>query len=157
MQKFDNLIKKDKYQIFIFACPASLPISFACHPWFVLNKKGDISRWEIMHKRDKINKNFGYLHKNNRLPFKGFGVFYPFSFFFWKAKLIGLLEGDENSKIPSIIEFIENSLQNYPYCFRYSFLGPNSNTYIQWVLNKFPEFNIKLNWRFIGKNYKIKL
>lgn len=33
----------------------------------------------------------------------------------------------------------------------YKLTGPNSNTYTQWVLNKFPEWDIKLPWNAFGK------
>lgn len=153
---FQNLINKDKYQIFVFISPASFPISFAIHPWFVLNKKGEISRWEVMHYKNKLNKDFGYLHLNNRAPFLGIGLIWLVGKFFWKPELLGYIEGDENSTAQKTIDFIENSKNAYLYLHKYSFLGPNSNTYLQWILNKFPEFKIKLSWRFIGKNFKIK-
>ncbi|MFA6523897.1 MAG: hypothetical protein WC264_01435 [Candidatus Paceibacterota bacterium] len=108
----ENLIKKDKYQVFLFASPASFPISFAKHSWFVLNKKGVISRWEVMHFKNKFNKDFKYLHLNNRAPFLGIGLIWPISKFFWKAKLLGYIEGEENSTVKKMIEFIENSEKN---------------------------------------------
>src|SRR3989338_7205702 len=111
-QKFQSLINKEKYQVFILACPTYTPFNFARHSWFVIKKH------------------------------------------FWKAKLMGYIEGSENSTAQKIIEFIENSEKIYLYCFKYSFFGPNSNTYIQWVLDKFPEFNVKLSWNFIGKGFK---
>jgi hypothetical protein len=151
-QSFENLINKDKYQVFLFYCPVSFPLNFAMHPWFVLNKKGILSRYEI--KRTKNEK--GYFYINNAPPFEGFPVIYLFfSNFLFKSNLLGKIEGDEDSSAFKAIEFIENSEKFYPYCKKYFLPGPNSNTYVQWVLDKFPEFNIKLNWRFIGKNYKI--
>lgn len=153
MNNFENLIKKDKYQVFVFCCPTYFPFNFARHPWFVVNKNGEVSRWEIKHTRNKKDKN--YLFINNQPLFQGINI----TFFvkrFWKAKMLGYIEGDENSVANKTVEFIENSKKNYPYCDKYSFLGPNSNTYVQNVLNKFPEFKIKLGWRFIGKSYKVK-
>jgi len=152
-QEFESLIKKDKYQVFVFCCPALFPFNFFRHPWFVLNKKGEISRWEIRH--DINLEKHNHLFINNQHPFQGINTTYFVKNYFWKAKLLGYLEGDENSTIKGVIDFIENSKENYPYCNRYFGLGPNSNTYLQWVLNNFPEFNVKLSWRFIGKNFKI--
>lgn len=153
---FESLIKKDKYQVFVFANPAPIPINFARHPWFVLNKKGEISRWEVLHFKNKVDKNFKHVHLNRRAPFLGFDIIYPIEKYLWKPKLLGYLEGDEGSLAEKAVELIENSRKNYPYCDKYSFFGPNSNTYLQWVLNKFPELNIKLSWHFIGKGFKIK-
>jgi len=38
-EEFDKLIDKDKYQVFLMICPASTPVNFARHGWFVINKK----------------------------------------------------------------------------------------------------------------------
>lgn len=154
-QNFQDLIKKDKCQVFVFSSPASLPINFARHPWLVTNNKGVVSRWEVMHFRNKKDKRLGHIHFNARSPFQGNIVFYPLEILFWKTKLMGYIEGDEDSIVKKAIEFIESSTETYPYYTRYHFWGPNSNTYLQNVLNKFPEFNIKPSWRFIGKDYKI--
>lgn len=154
-KNFQDLIDKDKYQVFVFSSPASIPINFARHPWFVLNKKGVISRWEVMHFKNKKDKKLNYIHFNARSPFCGNIIIYPFEILFWQTKLIGYIEGGEGSTAEKAIGFIEDSIKTYPYYDRYNFLGPNSNTYLENVLNKFPEFNIKPSWRFIGKDYKI--
>ena len=61
MNQFEKLIDKNKYQVFVFYCPAYFPFNFFKHPWFVINKKGEISRYEI---RDAFNKkNNSYLIK----------------------------------------------------------------------------------------------
>lgn len=151
-KNFENLVDKEKYQVFIFSSPASLPINFARHPWIVVNNKGVVSRWEVMHFKNKNDKRLKYIHLNARSPFCGNIVFYPLELLFWKTKLMGFIEGDIALKA---IDFIERSIENYVYYDKYSFLGPNSNTYVQWILNKFPEFKIKLSWRFIGKNYRM--
>lgn len=150
MNEFEKLINKDKYQVFLFCCPAYFPYNFARHPWFVLNKKGEISRYEI--KDIKINNSF--FNKNAFPPFQGIEYASFIKDHFWRAELLGFIEGDEQSNTRKAIEFIEKSEQIYPYCFKYNYFGPNSNTYAQWILNKFPEFNVKLSWRFIGKDYK---
>ena len=150
-QHFENLINKDKYQVFVFSCPAFFPVNFYRHPWFVLNKKGEIHIYEI----GDIKIGPSYMHKDVRYPFIGIEYTRFIKNKFWKPELLGFIEGDENSTVDKAIEFIENSEKNYPYNYKYSLIGPNSNTYAQWILNKFPEFNIKLSWRFIGKNYKV--
>ncbi len=61
------------------------------------------------------------------------------------------MEGDEKSIISEMVKFIEQSPQIYPHKNIYSFLGPNSNTYVQWVLNNFPELEVRLPWNAFGK------
>ncbi len=154
-QEFENLIKKDKYQVFIFTSWAHIPFIFAMHPWFVINKKGVISRYEIVWKKNCCEgKSFGHLHLNAIPPWSGIGIFSFSKKHFWKSKLLGMIEGDENSHSCGVMEFIENSKTSYPYLNKYVLTGPNSNTYAQWILDKFPEFNIKLPWSCIGKAYK---
>lgn len=148
-KNFEYLINKEKYQVFIFYSSAYFPFNFFRHPWIVLNKKGEISRWEIRHNINKYNQT--HLFVNNQPIFEGINktIFIKSK---WKTKMLGFIE----DKIAlNAIDFIEKSKESYPYINKYTGCGPNSNTYIQWILNKFPEFNIKLSWRFIGKNYKI--
>lgn len=151
---FENLINKDKYQVFIYYCPAYFPFSFYRHPWFVVNKKGEINRFEIAHFKNKTDKDSKYFFKNLFPLYQGLNLSF-FINYYWKAKLLGYIEGEEGSVAEKTILFIENSKENYQYCNYYRFWGPNSNTYAQNVLNKFPEFKIKLNWRFVGKSYKV--
>lgn len=152
----ENLVNKEKYQVFVLACPAYIPFNFVRHTWFVLNKKGLISRWEVRHYKNISLKDFGHIHLNEQPPFLGINVSFFIKKHFWKAELLGYIEGEENSPAQRAIGLIENSEKNYPYSSQYSFLGPNCNTYIQWILNKFPEFNIKLSWNFMGKEFKRK-
>ena len=150
-QKFEDLINKDKYQIFVFCCPSFIPVNFARHPWFVINKRGEIHRYEI----GDIKIGDSYIHKDIFPPFQGTEYTRLIKNHFWKAELLGFLEGDENSTAFKAIEFIEDSSNTYPYCNKYRILGPNSNTYLKNILNKFPEFGIRLSWRFIGKEFKV--
>jgi Protein of unknown function (DUF3750). len=155
---FYDLIKLDRYQVFLFTCPVSIPLSFASHPWFVCIKNGEISRWEVRFEKNKINPEIGnHLHLNSLPPFSGIEKlqFIPKKFL-WPANLLGYVEGGSDSLAKKIIDFIETSPKNYIYRNQYSFIGPNSNTYAQWVLNNFPEFKIKLPWNSFGKNLKIK-
>ena len=153
-QNLQNLIKNDKYQVFVFDTPLNFPINFARHPWFVLNERGKISRWEV---RMESTKNGNHLQLDFWPPFQAMHLtFFGLKQYSWKPVLLGIIEGDENSEAQKIIEFIKNSPKNYPYQSQYSIFGPNSNSYAEWILDKFPEFNIKLSWRFVGKDYKIK-
>lgn len=154
-QDIEKLIDKNKYQVFLFASPPHLPFFFARHPWFVINKKGEIARWEILFKKNCCEKSInGHLHVDGYPLTRGMGLLPVQKKLYWKSNLLKYIEGDENSSAKKMIDFIENSKNTYPYCQKYSLLGPNSNTYIEWVLGNFPEFNIKLPWNYIGKNYK---
>jgi hypothetical protein len=148
---FENLVNNDLYQVFLFTSPANIPLSLWTHPWFVINKKGKISRYEVRYKK---NKELGHIHKDNLPPFDGVEVFSFASYPRWNANLIDKIEGEENSPAQKMCEFIENSINNYKDKNIYFLFGPNSNTYVQWILNNNPEFNGKLKWNALGNNYK---
>ena len=65
------------------------------------------------------------------------------------------VEGEEGSLAQNMADFIEVSNKNYPYCYGYSLIGPNSNTYVQSVLDRFPESRMQLSWNALGKNFPI--
>jgi len=148
---YENLINKDKLQVFVFKSKANFPFIFAIHPWLVINKKGEISRWEVAYsKKFKTGENWGYLYKNLFSPFQGLNIFTFISKPIYNSKLIGMTEGDLAIQV---IDLIENMPTDYPYANRYNLLGPNSNTFVNYVINKFPDLKFKLPWNAFGKNY----
>ena len=151
MRHVQDLINKNNYQVFLFTCPSTIPFNFASHPWFVINKKGNISRWEILFRKNQIKTSWEHLHKNFLHIFQGIEIL-PFSHkYFWKGKLLSFIEGDKNSIANRIVDLIEKSNKIYPYNNKYFLTGPNSNTYVQWVLNTFPGFKINLPLNSFGK------
>jgi len=142
-----KLIKKDKYQVFIFTCPANIPFNFVIHTWIVCNKKGKLTRYEVRHAKNKKNT---VLHLNLFPIFKGIEVFLISNKWYWKGRLLGKIEGD---LAKDIIAFVKKSETDYPYLDKHVLLGPNCNTYVQWILDSFPNLKIKLPWNAIGKNY----
>lgn len=154
----ENLVDKSKYQVFVLSSPSPIPLSFARHTWFVVNKMGILDRYEIFHlknskgtRTDCISN--GYLYKNYYPPFQGIGIFFSNrKKFFWKARLEYKLE-DNQDTVKKLITEIENSLLDYPYKDQYYGLGPNSNSYPMWILNKFPEIKVKLPYNAVGRNF----
>ncbi len=143
------------YEVLLFICPVIIPFNFSSHAWFLCIVDGKISRWEVRIERDRKREQGKHLFLNAYTPFSGIGrwPFFPKKYP-WKSKLIYRVNGPLAQRMT---EFISMSKYNYPYKDKYFVLGPNSNTYIQWVLNNFPEFKVKLPWTCIGKDYKIKL
>ena len=152
-KEFSKLIKKDRYQIFLFESSLSFPFNLFSHHWFICSEKGKISRWEILFRRNK-NKKMGHLYKDFLPPIYGIEIIPFYQKFFWKGKIKGIFEGNKNSQAKKMINFIKKSNENYPYKYEYHFIsGPNSNTFAQWVIDKFPKCKFKLSWKSIGKNY----
>ncbi|MEK7181079.1 MAG: DUF3750 domain-containing protein [Patescibacteria group bacterium] len=156
-ESFKELINKNLYQVFLFTCPANIPLSFAVHPWFICSRKGEISRWEILHRKNQCASSWGYLHLNYLPPTSGIEVFTFAKKYYWGGKLISWSEGGENSPAHKMINFLEESPQNYPFCDRYSIFAPNSNTYAEWVIRHFPESNFKLPKNSFGRYYARKI
>ena len=163
-ESFKELINKNLYQVFLFACRAGLPFSFSSHPWFVCAKKGELSRWEILFRKNQCPTCWGHLHLNYLPPTSGIEVspvtFKTLTFLnkhYWQGEIVNQLEGSDNSVAHKMIEFIENSKSVYPFCDKYSFFGPNSNTYAEWVIEHFPESNFKLPKNSFGRYYADKI
>ena len=140
-----------KHQVFLYICPGNLPFSFAPHPWFIINKQGIVTRWEVLFRKLQHKTKWGHLYMNLFPPFQGIEIIPFVEKYFWTAKLLGQIEGATAAKIA---EFIEKSPSLYPYCEKYFLAGPNSNTYAQWILDNCPEFQVKLPWNSIGSRYK---
>jgi hypothetical protein len=145
------LFDKTKRQVFLYACPANIPLSFASHSWFITNKKGVLSRWEVLFRENQCPTSWGHLHKNFLPPFQGIEIFPYSEKYFWGGTLLGHAE-DEVAEF--MIEHLESSPTAYPYCYAYDLRGPNSNTYTQSVLDAFPGFPASLPWNSFGKGYR---
>ena len=150
---FEKLLNKDKYQVFLFTCKATVPFNFAVHPWLVVNRMGIVSRWEIFWQPSRSTQSWGHLHKDFYPPFHGSEMFFYSKKYFFKPHLAGVIEGDEGSVAQKMAEVIEHSPQTYPNCNYYRLRGPNSNTYVQWVLDQFSQSGLKLSWNAFGKGY----
>jgi len=152
--KFQELkIDKTLYQVWLLKSPVPFPFSFAMHGWFVVNQKGVVSRWEFGRFGLPLGaKKIGVF--KNLFPLTG-----GMNKYGWKsrprseASLLFGVEGSAGSQAQQLADFITAESQNYPFKNSYRYLGPNSNTYLQWVLNHFEELREKLPYPAVGKNY----
>lgn len=155
---FAKLIKNEGYQVFLLTCPSPFPFNFARHSWFVVVENGNILRAEILFRKNRKKPQLGkYLHFNSFKPFEGASVFFTFDGLLWNSKLLHFIEGGEKSLAQDIFYFIKNSYKTYRHRNKYSPLGPNCNTFVQWVLDNFPDFKAKLPNSCLGKNYNRKI
>lgn len=158
MQKLpllENLIEKDKYQVLLCSSPANIMVGFAVHTWFLINRKGKLTRWEVIHLKKDREGSIGYLNKDYFEPFTGIEVWQNYTKYHWKGCVLGMVAGDEHSVAADMLNLIDNSFEEYPSVETYSLLGPNSNTYTQWVLDQFPEAKMYLPWNAFGKNFSL--
>ncbi|NND76634.1 MAG: DUF3750 domain-containing protein [Flavobacteriales bacterium] len=151
-----QLILADQFQVFLFAAPLPIPVNFAVHAWFVINLQGNLERWEFGKFRNSGNpKGVGIL-KDFIHPTGGLQKY------LWKGKkgstseLLATISGSQGSLAHEMALFIQHETPHYPLQSIYRYLGPNSNTYAQWVIDNFPESGFALPLRAIGRNYKGK-
>ena len=143
-------IDPGKHQVFLMHCPVTLPLNFASHPWFVCNERGNISRWEVLDRKNEHDDSWGYIQRDYFPIESGIEVI-PFirKEPLWKGELLATIEGD---RAKEIIDLLRESATRYPYRDTYSLVGINSNTYAQWVLDHFDDVDASLPINSIGKH-----
>ncbi|CDN15112.1 MAG: DUF3750 domain-containing protein [Richelia sp.] len=118
----------------------------AVHYWFVIIRDSKIQRWEIWQYAGRCQESWGHLHKN-LMPYEsGVGNGGSWIEKEWQGETADILA-----------KIIEKSHKTYEHNFLYRYYpGPNSNTYVQWVLNK-GNTNYLVSALGIGKDYTQKL
>ena len=109
------------------------------HYWFVIRRAEDVDRWEVWQTPDHGGQSYGHLHRNLLPPDSGVG---------WGGSWLVASWSSENAE--QLIGAIESTPAEYPWRRRYRYWpGPNSNSYVQWVLGN----RHRLDWRAIGRGY----
>ncbi|MFN9173318.1 MAG: DUF3750 domain-containing protein [Synechocystis sp.] len=114
----------------------------AVHYWYVIFEGETTQRWEVWQNRERAAESWGHLHKNLLPPNAGVGNGASWLDYQWSG-----------SEAIALCRVIEASPNTYPHthCYRY-WPGPNSNTYVQWVLQQ-AQINHGLSWKGVGKSY----
>ena len=114
----------------------------AVHYWFVVIEGENKERWEIWQSPYLKSPSWGHLHLNLMKNDRGVGNGDS-----WVEKQWQGIEAH------SLGEIIRNTPIIYPYNFLYRYYpGPNSNTYVQWILDQ-AQINHQLSRRGLGKKY----
>ena len=72
----------------------------------------------------------------------------------WFGNAVKLLAERRGDDVGVLIERIEKSVRDYPYCGKYvAWPGPNSNTFVAHILRTLPELDLDLPPTAIGKDY----
>lgn len=116
----------------------------AAHYWFVTDDKSGFHRFEVW--QTPVERNWpmcrGHVQRDLMLPMTNVGG--------GKTKLVTTWKSNEALRIQTALH---NATSTYPYYHKYSpWPGPNSNTYIAWILK---QANIKhgLGWNALGKHF----
>jgi len=111
----------------------------AVHHWFVISYAQTEIRWEVWQSTNAGPECWGHLHRNLMPPR------------FWPHKDTPVLHREWSGQdAQRIAARIQASPEQYPWCQQYRYWpGPNSNTYVQWILlNEY-----KLGWKAAGRGY----
>ncbi len=154
--KLPNWIGEEEYQVLFLTSPLPFPLHFAVHPWVLVMNGPNITRWEVWQRKNQNNPNcFGHVYCNYFPPLMGIRK----SHFTNKphpVKIIGSIKGNQQSKAHEVVQFITENAPNYSFKNTYHYYpGPNSNTFIQWILSEFPEIEIVLPSSAIGKRFPV--
>jgi hypothetical protein len=123
---------------------AGLPfIGFlAVHYWFVVEDGAGRHRWEVWQSANAGGESFGHLHRDLKPPEADVGG--------GPSRVAARWEGEEARRIA---EVLSRCSSDYPFCGRYfPWPGPNSNTFVAWVLAR-AGIRQRLGWRALGGNY----
>jgi len=148
--EFYEFVKNSKSRLFIVSSPLPIPFNFATHLWLILvDKNGKISRWDGWSKSSQNQTSHGLVHKNLMEAVIGMNRYFFKVEPRWNSTLLYELNCEISEE-----EFFEK-LINYPFIDRYRvFPGPNSNTFVAWVVKEILEKNINLSIRAVGRKYK---
>ena len=116
-------------------------LGLVVHCWFVTNEPSGCHRFEVWQHPKVRGKCFGHVHVDLMTPETNVGG--------GPSQVVKTWCGDEAVKIQNILSNIEE----YPYCYTYRYWpGPNSNTFVAWVLKK-AKIKHKLSTKALGRWY----
>ena len=135
-------------KIHLYSSPAHFPLAFARHFWFVIDEWKKKNRYEVLFYPNK-DKKLGYIHVDEFTHNVWLGIF-PFIKYAWKWTLKETFTGKTAKTLKKVIE---DSIRGYQMAHNYKLTWPNSNTYVQWILNE-SNVNYILPRNAFGKNYE---
>lgn len=128
----------------LYLAPLPHPLSrIAVHHWFVISdpELGRPRRWEVWQRADVLGASWGHIHLDLKAPEAGVGG--------GPAVVQAEWRGEAADRIRAVVE----DPLRYPHRSRYRYWpGPNSNTYVAWVLRE-AGVEFGLDRRAFGKHY----
>jgi hypothetical protein len=122
---------------------APLPFigAFAWHYWFVVHGETGRHRWEVWQTKNAGGSCIGHVHRDLKAPEDGVGG--------GPSRRVAVWQDEPARRLADVL----NDSNSYPYCERYRYWpGPNSNTYVAWVLRA-AGIDYALSWKAFGRNY----
>jgi hypothetical protein len=148
----------DYYYVSLHSTPMPWPLSLAVHLWFVIEHGGIKERVEVWAPVYVIEDTTVIV--DALPPYMGFRRSYFDSV--ENPKRVGLVRkiaeysGNGESVAAKLYAKIKAAREEYPYKNQYKMWpGPNSNTFVAWVVAGMPELEKQLPSNAFGKNYKL--
>lgn len=141
-------------QVFLLYSPLPFPMRFSSHSWIVTNNHGKLDRWEVWQRASACDTSWGHVHQN---LFEPFTALHKNFFRREKGRYFAHLAGvwENNKEVDALIKFMHEWAGQYPLANRYIYYpGPNSNTFVQWIIDHFPDSGFTLPFSAFGKNFK---
>jgi len=155
-------MREAQYSVTLYSSPLPLPLSFAVHTYLVVETNDVTKRLDVDGYLPHTHTRHygGYIFINLLPPTQGYKIFGLTPKFGigprWQVTKHGTCSGTNYSPAHNLHQFVEtDGLKNYPFINNYNMLlGPNSNTFTQWIIDQVPECSFKLPNNAWGKNYK---
>lgn len=146
------------YRVTLCATSMPWPLSFAEHLWFVTEHGGVATRIEVW--APLWVKGETTVLENALPPFEGFRTSFLHSIKNPRrrsqVRRLAVYEGGQGSVAAQLSRVLRTAKTRYPYRYRYRLWpGPNSNTFVAWVLAQVPEVNVTLPRQAVGKSYPL--
>lgn len=148
------------YRVTVYATPMPIPIQFLLHTWLVVEHAGTVHRFDVFgFQEDGRGVRCGYVYKNFSPPTQGAPLFAIGKHRFlahktWAARVLYVIEGDQCSDAHRIYELLNHGICKVPSIQRYNIaLGPNSNSFTQWVLDAVAPGKYPLPFNAYGKSF----
>jgi hypothetical protein len=141
----DKAVPAEPLSVELWYAPLPRPLSrFAWHHWFVVRDGATVARWEVWQRQGAGGESAGHIHRNLKRPETGVGGGPSVCLFAWRG-----------AEAENLARVLERSWTHYPHRSRYlAFPGPNSNTFVAWVLKRAGlsgDAALLLGWQAVGK------
>lgn len=149
------------YSVTVYATPMSFPFNFTIHTWVEISDGSTTDRYDLWgYPGLSATPVHGYIYKNlfpdhlgtTLSPFASANTLNKRQ----TGKVLLSISGEEDSLAAKLYTAITKQLLSYPCAHTYNMiLGPNCNTFTEWLLELVPEAKLTLPWYAWGKNAKL--
>lgn len=133
---------ESKVELYSATLPGIIGL-FAAHYWLVTHDETGCHRIEVWQQPSVRGTHFGHVHYDLMLPTAHVGG--------GPSVRVASWYGQDAKNILGVL----HNVASYPHCDKYRpWPGPNSNTFVAWVLKK-AGITYSLGWNALGKRFKV--